>query len=116
MKGVGYYIVIFMEEFNSRMTYHTSKFITSEDEQKLVRDVVRCTPASDYLDSDTLNEMRKAFAKGFGDRDVQEFARAARLSAKMGNKWCVDILILSIHYAREKGPSLIYDATFQSLM
>jgi hypothetical protein len=118
MKKLGYYISVFVEEFQSQMAYRTLKGKSgpiSEDELKLVRDLSKCSPASEYLDSNTLNEMREAFKNGFGDQNLGEFARAAKLGTKVGKKWCVDIVILAIQYAREEAPSLIYDATFESL-
>lgn len=118
MKGLGYYITVFVDEFQSQMAYRTLKGKSgaiSEDELKLVRDISKCSPASEYLDSNTFNDMRQAFTNGFGDRNLGEFARGAKLGTKIGKKWCVDILILAIQYAREESSSLIYDATYESL-
>ena len=125
MKGPQYYVGVFLEEFQSRMTYHAfrkyygydpSSGPLSEEELNLVKDLAKCGPAADFLDKETLQEMRKALASGFGDRNLGEFARAAKLGAKVGKKYCVDILILAIHYAREEGPSLVKWATFESFV
>lgn len=124
MHGPHYFLTIFIEEFQSRMTYHAyrkynygdSSGPLSQEELKLVNDLSKCGPAADFLDRETFNEMKKAFVSGFGNRDVGEFARAAKLGAKVGKKYCVDILILAIHYAREEGPSLVKWATFESFV
>ena len=121
MHGPFYYVSVFMEEFQTRMTYHTIKKYNSAgpvspEELNLAKDLSKCGPAAEYLNQETFNEMRKALISGFGDRDMGEFARAAKLGTKVGKKYCVDILILAIHYAREEGPSLVKWATYESFV
>jgi hypothetical protein len=87
MKSWGYYIGIFVEEFNTQMTYQTGikQGPISEKELRLVKDLRRCDSASDYLDAETLNEMKNAFVNGLGNLDLGEFARVAKLGAKVSN-------------------------------
>jgi len=52
---------------------------------------------------------------GMGSKDIVEVARTAKLGAKLGQKWCGDILLLSIACTREERPSIIRDAPIESL-
>ena len=116
MKGPRYYLNIWVSEFGDRMNYHTNRGNPiKKEEMDLIRDLDKCKNAADYLDPDTLEAMKEALIKGFSDRDMGEFARGAKMGAKMGKKWCVDILILAIEYARTEGTELIRDATYSTL-
>lgn len=120
MKNIAYYISIFADEFKDRMAYHSLKTgrtgSITEEELKLVRDLNKCSPVSSYLSEPFVDQMKEFLQNGFENRDVGEFARAAKLSAKVGNKWCIDILLLSIKWSRENGAGLIREATIQALL
>ena len=115
-----YYLAVWLDEFNSRWTYHNCQNdITGQicgDEVKILKDLGSCTPASDYLDKLDLNKMRKSLETGVMIEDVNEFARSAKLNAKIGKKWCVDILLVSIQWTIINGPGIIKDATISALL
>ena len=116
MKSPGYYVKIWIDEFTSRMTYHTTGGqMVNEEEVKLARDLARCSPLSDSFDAETVASFRQALKEGFGNRNLEEVARAARLGAKVGKAWCASIVVLAIEYARTDGSELIKSATYESL-
>ena len=118
-RGLGYYCAVWIDEFNSRWTYHNCKTGETgplcDDEVKVLKDLGSCTPASDYLDKSYVNKMKSFLTTGFGNQDVGEFARAAKLDAKVGKKWCVDIILVAINWTIQNGPGIIKDATMEAL-
>lgn len=114
-----YYLAVWLDEFNSRWTYHSCKSGTNgpicEDEVKVLKDISSCTPASDYLDEAYVNKMQKFLESGAMSEDIGEFARAAKLNAQVGKKWCVDIILVAISWTIQNGPGLIRDATIEAL-
>jgi len=114
-----YYLSVWLDEFNSRWTYHNCKAGTTgpicEDEVKVLKDIASCSPASDYLEKSDIDIMKKFVESGVMSEDIGEFARAAKLNTKVGKKWCVDILLVAINWTIQNGPGLIRDATIEAL-
>ena len=59
--------------------------------------------------------MQQFLEKGVITEDIGEFARAAKFDAKVGKKWCVDILLIAINWTIQNGPGLIKEATVEAL-
>lgn len=118
--GFRYYLSVWLDEFNSRWTYHNCKNNMGGpicgDEVKILNDLASCSPASDYLETSDLNKMRQFLESGVMGEDVDVFARSAKFNAKIGKKWCVDILLVSIKWSITNGPGIIKDATIAALL
>ena len=46
---------------------------------------------------------------------MNAFARDAKLNARVGKKWCVDIILVAVNWTLENGAGIIKDATMEAL-
>lgn len=86
------------------------------DEAKVITDIAKCTPAREYLESSTLNRFRQFLTDEVCEDPDGSFRQAAQIGAKMGKKWCVDILLVSVKWTLENGPGTIKDALIYALV